>query len=111
MLAALLAAPSFAEGPKKSKFWRASLFVLASASAADACTSWGQQEANPLVRGPSGSFGARSATMKVSFTGAAMFLQWRMLKKDPKMTPYFATANMAVAGVLTGAAVHAVRTR
>ena len=111
MFAALLAAPSFAEGSRKNKLWRASLFVLASASAADACTSWGQLEANPLVRGANGAFGVRSATMKVSLTGAAMLLQWRMARRDPRMTPYFATANMAVAGVLTGAAVHAARTR
>jgi hypothetical protein len=105
----LLSAPSVAGETRKGKLWRISLAVLGSAAVADTCFSWDKMEANPLLKGSGGRFGARGVTLKASVTGAAMIIQWRLVRKDPKVTPYFATANLATAGILTGAAVRNFR--
>ena len=107
---ALLGAPGLAAETRKAKLWRVSMVVLGGASVTDACFSWGKMEANPLLRTNDGRFGTRSVALKGSLVGAAMIFQWRLTRKDPKLTPYLATANLATAGILTGAAVRGFRT-
>lgn len=107
---ALLSLPGWAGETRKAKIWRISMVVLGGATTADAYSSWGKREANPLLQTTSGQFGARSVALKASFTGAAMFMQWRLARKDPKITPYLATANFAAAAIFTGAAARALRT-
>jgi hypothetical protein len=106
----LLAMPGVAEETRRSKLWRVSLAALGGATAADMASSFGKQEVNPLMEAGGGRFSAQSVALKASLTGAAMFIQWRIVRKSSRAQPYAGAANLALAGVLAGAAAHNMRT-
>ncbi|MGO4880767.1 MAG: hypothetical protein ACLP59_08100 [Bryobacteraceae bacterium] len=85
--------------------WRVSQALLAGADAADAASSWGKNEANPLVRaGQRFSYG--SLAIKLGAVSGCLAAQHYILRKAPEETPFFATANLAAAAVLGGVAAH-----
>jgi hypothetical protein len=114
-LATLAASLSFAGGlvqsapPEKpgKKLWWASVAALAAASVLDARSSWGQHELNPLLQGPSGRFSASSIEMKSAIVGAGVAFQWVLLRHHTqKLEKPLSFANLAAAGLTSGAAVH-----
>jgi hypothetical protein len=79
--------------------WHVSEALLAGANAADAASSWGKNEANPLVRaGPQFSYG--SLAIKLGALGGALAAQHYILRKAPEHTPLIASANLATAALL-----------
>lgn len=118
-LATLAASLSFAAGglvqsapaakPGK-KLWWASVAALAAASVLDARSSWGRQELNPLLQGSNGRFSARSVEVKSAMVGVGVAFQWIALRHHgQKLEKPFGFANLAAAGLTTGAAVHNLR--
>ena len=85
--------------------WRVSQAMLAGANAADAASSWGKNEANPLVRaGQRFSYG--SLAIKMGALTGGMIAQRYILRMAPDKTPLFASANLAAAAVLGVIAKH-----
>jgi hypothetical protein len=115
-LATLAASLSFAAGglvqsapPEKpgKKLWWASVAALAAATVLDARSSWGRQELNPLLQGSSGRFNASSVEIKSSIVGVTVAFQWIALRHhSKKLEEPLGFANLAAAGLTTGAAVH-----
>jgi len=84
--------------------WRVSQALLAGADAADAASSWGKHETNPLVR-TGQSFGCGSLAIKLGALTSGVVAQHFILRKAPYQTPLFASANLAAA-LLGVAAAH-----
>ena len=93
------------------KLLRISMGVLAAATVADAATSWNRMEANPLLQGPNGRFGAKGMSLKFALAGSTIAAQWMMSKKMPGSARTMAIANYSMSGILTGVAVHNFQTR
>jgi hypothetical protein len=96
----LLPAASGADRPSRWRaVWRVSQAVLAGANAADAASSWGKSEANPLLRaGQTFSYG--SLAVKAGALTGGLVAQHYILRKAPNETPLFASTNLAAAAVL-----------
>jgi hypothetical protein len=111
----LCAAPGFAEtrnlqehprpGAGPSKLWRISVAALAAGSAADAWSSYGRVEANPLLRNPTGRFSAQSIGLKAAIAGGTVTAQWFMLRRHPGSAKVAAITNFGMAAVFGGVAV------
>lgn len=97
--------PAWPETPRMGKWWKLSSAILAAAVAADAHSSWGRMEANPLLRGPDGRFGTRGLALKAALIAGTVGAQYLLLRKHPSGAKYGVAANLAIAGVLGGAAI------
>ena len=87
------------------KFWKISLVALATATTADAVSSWNRPESNPILRNSDGQFNARGAGIKIGLAGSVALAQYFLARKGPKAERVSAFANLAAAGVFTGAAI------
>jgi hypothetical protein len=102
----LLPVVSAADRPSRWRaVWRVSQALVAGANAADATSSWGKNEANPLVRaGQRFSYG--SLAIKVVAVGGGLAAQHYVLRRTPEYTPWLASANLAAAAMLGAVAGH-----
>jgi hypothetical protein len=108
ILSTILIVPA-ASGADRASRWRAvwhvSQAMLAGADATDAASSWGKNEANPLVRaGQTFSYG--SLAIKMGALTAGMAAQHYILRQAADKTPLFASANLAAAAMLGIVARH-----
>ena len=86
-----------------SMLFAISVGTYAGASAADAATSWGKREANPLLA--SGNrFSGSSVAVKGGIAGAVLAVEWLLLRRDPSFRRTFTFLNFTVSGVLGGVA-------
>lgn len=97
------------ESNRRSTSWKISAVALVGALAADIATSWGKREINPLVPTAGGTFGGRSAGLKIGVTGGALVAQHFFLKKSPQAERAMTFTNFGMAGLLTSAAVSNAR--
>lgn len=82
--------------------WYKSLLALVAGNVADVSSSWGQPEANRILAGRDGRFGAKGLAIKSGIVGGTALAQYLLGRKYPevyKVTPPF---NIGV-GVGTGA--------
>ena len=96
---------------KQKKLWKASLAVLASASIADASTSWNQREANPLLRSGNGTFGGKAIAIKGLLAGGTVFYQYYIVRKKPEMERTATYVNFGAAAMFAGIAAHNLSVR
>ena len=80
--------------------------ALVAAHAVDAHSSFGHPEANPLLRGSCGEFGARGALVKVAALAGLLVMEHLVTRKHPSTRRAFLWINWAGAG---GAAAVAAR--
>ena len=111
LLVALLGGPAYGEdsgGRWVKRFWKASLVAVAAGSTIDIQSSLGKTETNGLLANKQGIFSAQSIGLKLAIAGAAIGTQQYLLHKHPAISGYKTGAliNFAVAGGLTGVAVH-----
>jgi len=101
-----LPAASAADRPSRwHAVWRVSQAMLVAGNTADIASSWGKYETNPLLRtGP--QFGYGSMAIKLGMMAGSLAVQQYISHKYPNRIPYFASANLAVAGVLGIVAFH-----
>jgi hypothetical protein len=108
LLLTFLVGPAASAADKASRWravWHVSQAMLAGANAADTASSWGKNEANPLVRtGQRFSYG--SLGIKAGALAGGMIAQRYILRRSPDKTPLFASANLAAAGMLGVVAEH-----
>lgn len=88
-----------------SRLWVASCIALLAATSADMASSWGRNEANPMLRSGDGRFGARGASIKLAMAGAMIAPQFFVMRRAPGSQRLFTIANFAQAGLYTGVAV------
>jgi len=93
------------EASKRSRWWKASVAMLAATSAVDAHSSWGRMEANPMLRNGSGRFGMQGVAIKAAVLGGVVGAQYLLLKKNPQAERFGTVTNVVFSGVLVGAAV------
>ena len=74
---------------------------MVAGSAADAATSWGKYEMNPVL-GNQG-FGVRAMVLKGAILGTAIVVERRFTTRHPEGATVM---NFGMAGVLAAAAVH-----
>lgn len=108
LLFPVLLLPSASAADKPARWhtvWRVSQVLLAGGDAADAASSWGKRETNPLVR-TGQSFGYGSLAIKLAALAGGVVAQHYILRKAPYQTPLLASANLAAAALLGAAAAH-----
>jgi hypothetical protein len=91
---------------RKQKLWRFSVGVLVAASIADVSTSWNRPEANPLLQGPGGRFGAQGVALKGALVGSVLLSQHLLMKKKPAYERAATFTNFSMAAFLGATAVH-----
>jgi hypothetical protein len=96
---------------KSHKLWRISAIVLASASIADASTSWNQREGNPLLRNANGQFGGKAFAIKGALVGSTLLSQYMFMKKKPEMEKVNTTVNFGAAAIFGAVAAHNMSVR
>ncbi len=111
LLAVLLAGPACAEdggGRWAKRLWKASVAAVAAGSIVDMQSSLGKHETNGLLANQQGVFSAQGIGLKLALAGAAIGAQQYLLHRHPAASGYKTGAliNFAVAGTLTGVAVH-----
>jgi hypothetical protein len=111
LVLALFCAPAFAEdGANRwaKRLWKASIAAVAAGSVMDMQSSLGKHETNGLLANRQGVFSTQGIGLKLAIAGAAVGTQQYLLHKHPAASTYKTGAfiNFAVAGALTGVAVH-----
>jgi hypothetical protein len=101
--------PPLASAADRSSRWRAAWRVgqglLVAGNTADIASSWGKYETNPLIRTGS-RFGYGSMAIKLGLLAGGLAMQNYVAHKFPNRIPYFASADLALAGVLGIVAAH-----
>ena len=89
------------------RLYRASLFTLAGAQAADIATSWGRRELNPLLTPGSSTqrFGPQAVGLKSAFLSSSLVFQSFVIRRNPKLRRPFAIVNFISAAALSAVAL------
>jgi hypothetical protein len=98
-------------GPAERTRYRWSIAAVIAANAADAASSWSQQEANPAVVRGGAQFGATSIAIKSRFAATSLVIQHIALRHRPDLYKKLAWLNFGTAGVLGGVAHYNMRVR
>lgn len=111
LLVALFCGPAYAEnapGRCAKRFWKASILAVAAGSVVDIQSSLGKYETNGLLANRQGIFSMQGIGLKLVIAGAAVGAQHYLLHRHPAASGYKTGSliNFAVAGALTGVAVH-----
>lgn len=88
-----------------NKLWVASLVTLVASNAADAASSWGRMEANPLLASSNGRFGAKALSIKFGLT-AAVAIPEIIFRKHADLKRVFALGNFTDSAAFGAAAIH-----
>ncbi len=87
-------------GRKKDKSrWQKSLIALLAGNAADVASSWGHGEANSLLAGKEGKFGAKGLAIKGGITGAMALAEYLLSRKDSDLYKYLTPMNYGAAAL------------
>lgn len=99
------------KSPAGRELYRWSIAAAIGANVADVASSWRQPEANSVLAGRSGQFGATSVALKSGFVGTSLLLQHVILRHRPDLYKRMAWMNFATTGVLGATAAHNVSIR
>lgn len=88
----------------RGTWWKISAMLTAAAAAADAHSSWGRMELNPVLRSSNGRFGLQGIAIKSLVTGGSIGAQYILLRRNPKAEKYGVAINMLMAGIMGTAA-------
>jgi len=88
----------------RKKLWKWSVGMLAAANAADAMTSIGRHELNPVLG--VGQFGPRATGLKIGISAVTIGAQYLILRRKPEAMRKAAYINFGMAGATAGVAVH-----
>ena len=111
----LAAPPALASGLAERRdtaagktLWGISLAALSTANALDIQSSWGKHELNPNLAGPSGTFGAQGALIKLGLQGGLVGVEYLLTRRRPSAHMYRALSiiNFGAAAGVAGVAAH-----
>lgn len=86
-------------------FWKLSVAVLVAANAADAVSSHGMIESNPIL-GRGVYSDARGALLKAGIVGSVILAEHLVIRRHSSAAKPLVIVNLAVAGATGAAAVH-----
>jgi hypothetical protein len=86
--------------------WTTSLAPLVASQALDAASSYGMRELNPLLASPNGGFETKAASIKLGITGAAVGVEYWIVRRHPGAAHALSKLNWAAGIVTTGFAIH-----
>jgi len=98
----LLLAGSLLSAEQIPRMWKWSAIALAGATTADAVSSWGGVEVNPILAGRDRRFGARGVAIKAGIAAGTLIMQWAIMKRHPKAAKAFSYVNFGIAGSYVG---------
>jgi len=87
------------------RYWAVSVVALVGGSALDSASSWGHREANPLLRGPDGRFGARGVGIKSGVVVGLAVVQYVIIRRSGRGAKVFAALNFGLGATYMGVAV------
>jgi hypothetical protein len=90
---------------KWKRHWAVSTVALVAASVLDASSSWGKNEANPVLQSGRHTFGGRSAAIKLGITAVPILLQHLAARNNDELYKSFTIANYGAASFFTGVAI------
>jgi hypothetical protein len=97
--------PRFQDGARAATVWKISIATMLGATAWDAASSMGKQEANPLLRSSNGTFGGKGIAIKAGLAGLSLAPQ--IIFRDRKdLRKLFTIANFVNTGIFVGVATH-----
>lgn len=73
-------APATPARPKPLSLWKISAATLLASNVLDAGSSWGKRELNPVLSGSTGSFGGKSALLKLGVEAGVVTLEYLVLR-------------------------------
>lgn len=83
----------------ENRFWKWSVVAMASANVADAVSTVGAYETNPVLG--IGPFGGRAIGIKIGIASGIVLAEYLIHRKYPEATRPMAFANCATAGALS----------
>jgi hypothetical protein len=101
------AKPALSPGIKR--LYAISFLTLTAMQVADAATSYGRPEANPILANGSGRFGGRALGVKAGMVGGLEVAQLFMMRKNPSHAKRMAIVNFAASAALSFVVVHNIR--
>ena len=87
---------------KRMRLWKWSIAMLAAANTADAMTSMGRYELNPVLG--AGQFGIRATGVKIGISTATIGVEYLILRRRPEAARKAAWVNFGMAGLTGGIA-------
>ena len=91
------------------RLWLASIGAMILANVADAHSSWGAPEGNPVLRSSDGRFRYRAIGIKVSIVSGLVIGHAVLLRRRPDAARACAGANFVAAGAFAGVAIRNYR--
>lgn len=109
----VVSAQAEAASNKWRKVWKLSLVVMVSANFADAASSYGRAESNPMLASANGRFGRKALALKVGVGAGLVVVEFLFYHKRPVFEVERAASivNFAVAGGFSAAAIHNIHNR
>ncbi len=94
--------------PAGKSLWGASVAALAAANVMDVHSSWGKHELNSTLSGSAGTFGGRSALIKLGFQGGLVGLEYLITRGHPtgKLYRKLAFINFGATAAIGAVAAH-----
>jgi hypothetical protein len=86
--------------------WKISVAPLLASQILDASSSYGMRELNPLLASADGGFDRKGAAIKMGITGAAMGVEYLVIRKYPRSARVISKLNWSTGIVTTGFAIH-----
>ena len=104
---ASLVRPAFADSHLRLTWWKISAATLLASNVTDAGSSWGKRELNPILSGTTGTFGGRSALLKLGVEAGVVTVEYVILRHRPSRSLMQALTwiNFGDASATTGVAV------
>ncbi len=96
---------------RHKRFWLASVGAVLATAALDAHSTWGRPELNPVLRGASGRFDARSLSVKVGIVGGFLLAQVPWTRRNPSRQKSLSIVNWGMASATGVLATHNYLTR
>jgi hypothetical protein len=92
--------------------WKVSVVAVLAAQTADSASSWGAIELNPILAPQRGQrFDGRAAGIKFGITGALLFTEYVLLRRNPNRSKAFTKLNWGLAGVTSAIAARNLAVR
>lgn len=88
----------------ENRFWKWTAAALVAGTAADAISSVGHRELNPILAGPDGRFGAKGISIKAGMAGGTLLFEALVIRKHRHAGRVFGVVNLGCGAAFAGIA-------